>query len=190
MEQQNNKDIKEKNNDCKKKTLIQQQEVSKALLSFLAERSNKRVPEIQKKIRKREIVFERQKFYYLCKVNKICSLQLASSYFGQKHANAIHGYKTICNLMETNKAISLQMKTLDRLVKEFVLNLRLFTWIENSKTKLDEMFYKGELVGFYDKNSNQYKIICNSFSDMPNLLEKDKKVFIENEFLRFLDKII
>lgn len=167
-----------------------QEELSKALLLFLSKKSGKLLGEIQQRKRKREIVLERQKFYYLCKINNICSLSVSASYFNQNHASALHGYKTICNLMETDKLMFSQMRVLDRLVKEFVLNLKLFTWVENDKTKVDEMFYKGKLVGYYDRNTNMYKIVCQPFYIVPSMLPSDYRTFIENEFLKFLDCII
>ena len=190
-------DIKEEicvdggSNGVNKHSLLSMQKAtSKALLMFLAKRCDYKIEDIKQKNRKRELVLERHKFYYLCKINNICSLSLSASYFGQDHASALHGYKTICNLMETDRIMFSQMRVLDRLVKEFVLNLKLFTWVENDKTKVDEMFYKGKLVGYYDRNTNMYKIVCQPFYIVPSMLPSDYRTFIENEFLKFLDCII
>jgi hypothetical protein len=179
-----------RNADNRQSLLAMQRTTSKALLMFLETKSKYKIKDLEKKTRKREIVFERQKFYYLCKINNICSLQLSGEYFNQDHSTAIHGHKTVSNLMETNKQVFAEMKTLDRLVKEFILEVKLFTWIEDDKTKIDEMFYKGKRVGYYDRNTNQYKIVCQQFYPVPHILEKDIRAFIETEFLKFLDCII
>lgn len=193
----NTQDIKKENgidggsNEPNKHSLLSMQRAtSQALLTFLAKRLGYNIEDIKQKNRKRELVLERQRFYYLCKINNICSLSVSASYFNQNHATALHGYKTICDLMETEKLMFSQMQVLDKLVKEVVLNLKLFTWVENDKTKVDEMFYKGKLVGYYDRNTNMYKIICQPFYIVPSMLPSENRIFIENEFLKFLDCII
>ena len=190
-------DIKKENctdggdNEFNRHSLLSvQKATSQALLAYLSKQCGYKIEDLKKKTRKREIVFERQRFFYLCKTNNVCSLALSASYFGQDHATALHGYKTICNLMETDKIVFSQMRVLDRLVKEFVLNLKLFTWIENDKNNVDEMFYKSKLVGYHDKTTNQYKIVCQPFYNVPHILEKDIRAFVEIEFLKFLDCII
>jgi chromosomal replication initiator protein len=55
------------------------------------------------RIRKREIVLARQVSMYYMKESTTLSLSGIAGYFGQEHANVIHGIKAVNNLRDTDK---------------------------------------------------------------------------------------
>lgn len=64
-----------------------------------------------KKTRKRDIIFARQLVQYFCKVFNISSLAIIGRNTGGKdHATVLHSYKTINNLIDTDKYIAEKVK--------------------------------------------------------------------------------
>ena len=64
-----------------------------------------------KKTRKREILFSRQLVQYFCKVFNLSSLATIGKKTGDKdHATVLHSYKTINNLIDTDKHIAEKVK--------------------------------------------------------------------------------
>jgi hypothetical protein len=67
--------------------------------------------------RNRELVFARQCIFYLMRKNTEDSLKKIGSYLKKDHASVIHSCKTIRNLMETDKAIAMKVKTYEKNVE-------------------------------------------------------------------------
>ena len=74
--------------------------------------------QINAKTRKREIVQARQIAMYFCKNLTKSSLSSIGSLIGGKdHATVLHAYKTISNLIETDKAFKMQIDEIEKRIK-------------------------------------------------------------------------
>jgi hypothetical protein len=73
---------------------------------------------LKTKTRKREICFPRQAAMYLIKENTNLSLTHIGGLFnGKDHATVLHAKRTVANLMQSDKTISLDLKKLQKVIK-------------------------------------------------------------------------
>lgn len=88
--------------------------ISKAVCDYLNVPSN----QLTIKTRKREIVQARQIAMYFCKNMTKSSLSTIGAMIGGKdHATVLHAYKTISNLIETDKAFKCQIDEIEKKIK-------------------------------------------------------------------------
>jgi len=73
---------------------------------------------LSSKTRKREIVQARQIAMYFCKnLTKSSLSTIGSTIGGKDHATVLHAYRTISNLIETDKSFKLQMDEIEKRIK-------------------------------------------------------------------------
>jgi hypothetical protein len=70
------------------------------------------------KTRKREIVFTRQTIMYFGKKYEQGTLRVLGDIFGKDHATALHGIKTINNLIDTNPQIRHDIGKMDEIINK------------------------------------------------------------------------
>lgn len=79
--------------------------------------------ELSTKSRDRELVLVRHVVFYYLLQNKLCSLNAAGAIFCRNHATALHGQKTICDLISTNdKKTILIISSLIKVANEYIEN--------------------------------------------------------------------
>ena len=96
-----------------------------SLLEIICKEMRQKPESVHERGRKREKVLVRQVFYYFTSINNSpypMSLSSAATFFhgGFDHSTALHGKRTISNLIETDKKIAEQINNIWREIKNII----------------------------------------------------------------------
>jgi chromosomal replication initiation ATPase DnaA len=83
------------------------------VLKYISSYFNKDVDDVKKRTRLAEIIIVRQTYHYFCKKHKLGSLYTIGAKTGHDHATVINSYKTICNLIDTDKKFASKINEIE-----------------------------------------------------------------------------
>jgi len=108
-----------------KKEELQKEKLYILIVSLIEERYNVTFADLSKKSRKRTFVIPRQLIYHsLKKHTKSYSLFVIGALFKQDHATVSHAYKTIEELIDTDKDLNDFIYSIEFMVREFKNSLQ------------------------------------------------------------------
>jgi hypothetical protein len=116
--------------------------------------------EIISKTRKREICFPRQVAMHLLKKHTNLSLSAIGAYFnGKDHATVLHAYRTVINLMDSDKTIKDDVFKLNKTIKSKATAIK-------KQTESNNDFYYIDFNNYFSVKVKDYKgLMLSGFND-------------------------